>query len=79
MTNTNPLWKVLLLGGSLFIGVLFALPNVFGSDPAVQVSSSRGPLTPALTSTVRNALSGAGFSGLPMRTINCAVVMLFEK
>jgi len=79
MTNTNPLWKVLLLGGSLFIGVLFALPNVFGSDPAVQVSSSRGPLTPALTSTVRNALSGAGFSGLEYREENDRLLAIFAN
>jgi len=79
MTNTNPLWKVLLLAGALFIGILFALPNVFGSDPAVQVSSSRGPLTSDLTGTVKSALANAGFTGIEYREENDRLLAIFEN
>ncbi len=80
MTNTNPLWKVLLLAGVLIIGILFALPNVFGSDPAVQVSSSREPtLSPDLVATVKSALANAGFTGLEYREDNDRLLTIFEN
>ena len=79
MTNTNPLWKVLLLAGALILGILFALPNVFGSDPAVQVSSSRGQLTPDLVSTVKSALSNAGFTGIEYREENQRLLAIFAN
>ena len=43
MTNANPIWKPLLLAAVLAVGALFALPNLFGSDPAVQVSGRDAP------------------------------------
>src|SRR6056297_1331382 len=40
--NRFPPWKYALILIALGIGVLYALPNLFGDDPAVQVSSIRG-------------------------------------
>ena len=45
MTNTNPIWKTLLLAVVLVVGALYALPNLFGSDPAVQVSGRNSDLS----------------------------------
>ena len=42
MPNRYPLWKHLLIAAVLAAGVVFALPNVFGEDPAVQISGERG-------------------------------------
>ena len=39
--NRYPLWKYLVLAFALVVGLLFALPNVFGEAPAVQVSSGK--------------------------------------
>jgi preprotein translocase subunit SecD len=36
------LWKYVVLVVALLVGVLYALPNVFGEDPALQVSRSDG-------------------------------------
>jgi preprotein translocase subunit SecD len=36
--NQYPLWKYLLIGAVIFICALYALPNLFGEDPAVQIS-----------------------------------------
>ncbi len=36
--NHYPLWKYLLIAAVLFISALYALPNLFGEDPAVQIS-----------------------------------------
>jgi len=42
-------WKYILLIMVLVVGVLYALPNLFGDDPAVQISSARGfDLDPAV-------------------------------
>jgi preprotein translocase subunit SecD len=40
--NQYPAWKYLLISTILFFGALYALPNMFGEDPALQVTSSRG-------------------------------------
>ena len=40
MLNKYPLWKYLLVTVVVLAGLLFALPNLFGEDPAVQVSSA---------------------------------------
>lgn len=42
MLNKYPLWKYLLLLGILLVGLVYALPNLFGEDPAVQVLASTG-------------------------------------
>ena len=40
MQNRYPLWKNILILVVLVLGVLYALPNLFGNDPSVQLSSS---------------------------------------
>ena len=42
MINQYPAWKYTLIAVALVAGVIFALPNLFGEDPAVQVSPVRG-------------------------------------
>ncbi|MBD3893146.1 protein translocase subunit SecD [Hydrogenophaga sp.] len=39
--NRYPLWKYAMLVVALLIGALYALPNLYGESPAVQVSSIR--------------------------------------
>jgi len=41
MMNQYPVWKYLLLIAVLLVSALYALPNVYGEDPALQISSSR--------------------------------------
>ena len=41
MINQYPLWKYLLLVFVLVIGLIYALPNVYGEDPALQISGTR--------------------------------------
>jgi len=35
-------WKYVLITIIFLVGVIYALPNLYGSDPALQISSSRG-------------------------------------
>ena len=49
MINQYPAWKYALIAVVLLAGVVFALPNLFGEAPAVQVSPVRGaPIDEAL-------------------------------
>jgi preprotein translocase subunit SecD len=41
MLNRYPLWKNLAVLAVLLIGTLYALPNVFGQDPSLQITANR--------------------------------------
>ncbi|HIL39063.1 MAG TPA: protein translocase subunit SecD, partial [Methylococcales bacterium] len=41
MQNSFPLWKNLFIVLILGLGLLYALPNIYGDDPSVQISSTR--------------------------------------
>ncbi len=56
--NRYPAWKYALIALVMLLGLVYALPNLFGEDPALQVTSARGfALTPALETTIEGALT----------------------
>ena len=40
MLNRYPLWKYLLIVTVLALGVIYALPNLYPDDPAIQISGA---------------------------------------
>ena len=55
--NRYPLWKYVLILAVVLIGGLFALPNVFGDDPALQVTATgEAQVDTDTRDTVRDAL-----------------------
>ncbi len=42
MLNQYSLWKYLLILAVVLLGALYALPNLYGEDPALQISGLRG-------------------------------------
>ncbi len=65
MQNRYPWWKNLLLIVIFLFGLLYALPNVFPTDPAVQVSArSAAGITPQVVQTVKNILQQNNFEFL---------------
>jgi preprotein translocase subunit SecD len=56
--NRYPLWKYILIGIALLVGLVYTLPNFFGEVPAVQVSPVRATLKPdaALLARVEETL-----------------------
>ena len=42
MLNKFPMWKYLLLGAIVLTTLLYAAPNLYGEDPAIQISATRG-------------------------------------
>lgn len=70
MLNQYAWWKYLIIAAVVVIGVIYALPNVFGEDPAVQISPSRATISidQDLYKRVENKLQGEKitFKGLEM-------------
>jgi preprotein translocase subunit SecD len=60
--NRYPLWKYLLIAGIVTVCAIYALPNVYGKDPALQVSSSRAELSELTKLEVEAALEKAGLN-----------------
>ena len=60
--NRYSLWKYAILVIAMLIGGLYALPNLFGESPAVQVSAAKAStaLDLGTVSRVQEALSAAG-------------------
>jgi preprotein translocase subunit SecD len=58
--NRFPLWKNLLVVAILLLGLVFALPNIFGDAPAIQVTADTGqPLDEAALERVAGILDAA--------------------
>ncbi|MDD4905723.1 MAG: protein translocase subunit SecD [Methylobacter tundripaludum] len=61
MQNHFPLWKNLLVLIIFGIGIIYALPNLYGDDPSVQVSSARfNQLTQEQANQIELAIKTAG-------------------
>jgi len=59
--NRFPLWKNLLVIGVVLVGIVFALPNIFGDAPAVQVTADTGqPLDDVALQRVNSILEARG-------------------
>ena len=54
--NRYPLWKYLLVVVVLLVSTLYALPNLYPEDPAVQVSASRGEIEPGTAQKIAQLL-----------------------
>lgn len=72
MLNRYPLWKYLLILAVVTIGVVYALPNLFPPDPAVQISSeSTGQtLSESQLADARKALLSEGIEVKAMEAAN---------
>ncbi|MFA6052704.1 MAG: protein translocase subunit SecD [Methylobacter sp.] len=61
MQNRYPLWKNLLVLIIFTIGIVYALPNLYGDDPSVQVSSAHAAkLVQEQANQVESAIKDAG-------------------
>lgn len=66
--NRYALWKYLLIVVVIVVGVVFALPNLYGEDPAVQISPARAAqIDEGLQAQVSAALETAGIKPLSIQ------------
>ena len=62
----------------MLAGCLFALPNLYGDDPAVQISPRNGELDPSLSGEVARTLEAGGVEGFRFRPDDGRLLVLFE-
>ena len=73
--NRYSLWKYLLILLLVGAGGLFALPNIYGKDPALQVSSSRAEISELTEFQVASVLdeAGIGYKATAVREENLII------
>ncbi|MDP5142921.1 protein translocase subunit SecD [Rheinheimera baltica] len=49
MLNQNPLWRYFVVIGMLLVALVYALPNLYPEDPALNISATRGGTVSELT------------------------------
>lgn len=63
VANIYPAWKVALVLILCFVGFIYALPNIYPEDPAIQVSSVKGDaLGQREQEAIKQALSEQGYT-----------------
>ncbi len=60
MLNKFPLWKNILVVTVLLLGLLYALPNLYPDDPAIQISHENDPVTQIDVGMATDALRAQG-------------------
>ena len=79
MLNKYPLWKSLMVLFIVAIGAIYALPNLYPEDPAVQLSGLRGIETTAATlDTVKSHLDENNISYASVAMENGQVLARFK-
>ncbi|HBN89667.1 protein translocase subunit SecD [Rheinheimera aquimaris] len=54
MLNKNPAWRYVAVLGMLLLALLYALPNLYSEDPALNISATRGGTISAEASSALN-------------------------
>ncbi|OVZ92151.1 protein translocase subunit SecD [Yersinia frederiksenii] len=79
MLNRYPLWKYLMLIVVIFVGLLYALPNLYGEDPAVQITGARGIAASETTLVqVRDVLEKDNIASKSIALENGAILARFK-
>jgi preprotein translocase subunit SecD len=76
--NQYPLWKNLLIVAVLVVGVFFALPNIYGNNPAVQVKADRdAPIDEILEGRIVDGLKSLGMETLRVERGDRSLLLRF--
>ncbi len=79
MQNHFPAWKNFLIIIVFIVGILYALPNLYGNDPAVQLSSTTSTaLTPDKVDEIQSILQQAGLPVKKPEFENGRILVRFE-
>ncbi|MBB1485576.1 protein translocase subunit SecD [Oceanospirillum sediminis] len=81
MINKYPLWKYLLIITVVVMGFIYALPNLYPDDPAVQLTGQRGSvqLTDTELNKAAKALDRAGISYFGQSVENNSGLIRFKS
>lgn len=79
MHTKNAIWKNVLLIIAILIGLIYAAPNLYGEDPAVQISApSANALPSSLISSAKDTLTRAQIPYLSMQKENDSLLIRFN-
>ena len=77
--NEYPLWRYILVLIVMTVGILYALPNIYGDDPALQVSARRSEVVDgALATRIEDALKSGGVALKRSELQNKRVLLRFN-
>lgn len=76
MQNKYPLWKYLMLGMLMLIAFVYALPNLYSEDPAIEIS---GKLSPLLDKKIESTLDSAKLSYMSMTQDKNHMLLRFDS
>ena len=80
MLNKNPLWRYLVVLGLLLLALVYALPNLYPEQPALNISASRGgELTPGLVKQLASEFDRAGLKPQALELNNGQLVVRFDS
>ncbi|WP_133745047.1 MULTISPECIES: protein translocase subunit SecD [Pantoea] len=80
MLNRYPLWKYIMLVVVLVIGLVYALPNLYGEDPAVQITGARGSAASEQTlDQIQNVLKQDNIQAKSVALENGAITARFSN
>ncbi|MGH8120505.1 MAG: protein translocase subunit SecD, partial [Gammaproteobacteria bacterium] len=78
--NRYPAWKNILIAIIVVVACIYALPNLFGSDPALQISSPRGVEIGEMTELQVNvALDKASIKPMRMELAENSLLIRFDN
>jgi preprotein translocase subunit SecD len=77
--NRYPLWKYIMLVAIILVGLVYALPNIYGEDPAIQISGLRGATVNVATQDlVKKTLDEHGIESRGITLENNSILIRVE-
>lgn len=79
MMNHFPAWKNMMIAITLVIATIYALPNLYGEDPSVQISPLRGAVVnSALLADIKKDLGGNNITPLKEEVSESQLLLRFS-
>ncbi|XOD70303.1 MAG: protein translocase subunit SecD [Sodalis sp. (in: enterobacteria)] len=80
MLNRYPLWKYIMLGLIMLLGLLYAVPNLYGEDPSVQITVVRGgKLSESMVVRIQTILEEQNIASKSISLENGAILARFSN
>lgn len=79
MLNRYPLWKTVLVAVVVALGVLYAVPNLYPDDPAIQISHETDAVTSARLGMATDALRAEGIEWLETELEDGTALIRFDS
>jgi preprotein translocase subunit SecD len=78
--NQNPVWRYIVVVGMLMLALVYALPNLYPEDPALNISATRGGVVAEETRTqLEQSFSAAGIAAKAVELENGQVLARFNS